>query len=370
MNKPTPKSYVLSVDPYVPGAHKASGNIPPAVLSANENPYGCSPEVLKMGADLIASPHRYPDGGSVALRQAIGECYDLDPESIITTAGSDELIGLICRAFASEGDEVIMSQYGFLMVEISTKLCGATIVKAPEKDYCADIDALLGAVTERTKIMFLANPNNPTGSYVSKAELLRLRKELPPSVLLVMDAAYCEYVDPDLTPDYESGMAMVPEWDNIIVTRTFSKIYGLAALRLGWGYGARELIQHLERVRSPFNTSAIAQKAGVTALKDQAFIDHCRKQNLVERERLSKAFHQVGHNIGWRVQPSVTNFILLHLKSAQEADSLNQFLLEQGIIGRKVTAYALPAALRFTVGTASENDRLIEAINQYRQETS
>lgn len=359
-----PKEYILDVPLYVPGAHQAAGALPPAILSANENALGCSLAAKAVLKNTINAIHRYPDGGSNALREAIADIYKLPPSQLIATAGSDELISLICRAYVGAGDEVLMSQYGFLMVEISAKLCGASVVKAPETDYHANIDAILDAVNERTKIVMLANPNNPTGSYLDRQALHRLHQALPKRVLLVIDGAYCEYVDAE---DYDDGMDLVKTASNVIVTRTFSKIYGLASLRLGWGYADQTIIDVLNRVRPPFNVSAQAQAVGIAAVQDQGFIKRAKAHNLSERARVAKQLYQLGHNQGWILHPSVTNFIMLELGDKAQAAAVADHLMAQGIIVRPLQAYGLERHLRITIGTIDENDRLLAALKHYER---
>lgn len=362
MTKPAAKDFIMQVPLYVAGAHDTDGGIPPAVLSANENPLGCSDQAITALQLAAKSANRYPDSSAHDLKQALAKTYRLNEEQIICTAGSDELIGLICRGFVGAGDEVLMSAYGFLMYEISAKLCGATIVKAAERNYCTDVDQLLKAVTQRTKILFLANPNNPTASYLKKDELLRLVQNLPKHILLVLDAAYCEFVE-DI--DFESGMGLVDQYENIIVTRTFSKIYGLAGLRLGWGYGHKDIINVLHRIRGPFNTSYHAQKTGIAALEDQGFLEKTRQHNLIERQRIKTEINQMSHNLGWKIYPSVTNFLMVSFKDSAQADAVNQFLLSKGVIIRSLKAYQLANCLRITIGLRDENTRLLEALKDY-----
>lgn len=343
---------------YVPGAHGSEDDtIPPAVLSANENPLGPSPHAVEAYRESAAL-HRYPDGGAVALRDALGARFALDPARIVCGAGSDELITMLIRCYVGEGDEVLQSRHGFLMYGISARTVGATPVLAPEADLHADVDALLAAVTERTRICFVANPNNPTGTFISGAELRRLREGLRPDILLAVDAAYSEYVD---APGYSDGRELVDEFDNVVMLRTFSKIFGLAAVRLGWCYAPSAVVDALNRVRSPFNVSAPAQAAGVAALADTAHIEESVRQNAEQRKRLTGALAQ----LGLTVPPSVGNFVLARFGDADRAKAANAHLADRGVIVRSVAAYGLEDSLRITVGTADENDRLLAALTDF-----
>jgi len=266
----------MDVAPYVGGSHEVAGVERVIVLSANENPLGAGDRAKEAYAAAAATLHRYPEGGAEELRRAIGRSFGLAPERIVCGAGSDELISLLIRAYAGPGDEVLQSQYGFLMYAISAKTAGATPVLAPETNLTANVDALLAHVTERTRLLFLANPNNPTGSYLPASELRRLRAELRDDVILAIDAAYAEYVD---QADYETGAELATECDNVVMLRTFSKIFGLAALRLGWAYGPPAIIDVLNRMRGPFNTTAPAQAAGIAAVADEEHVRASRAHN-------------------------------------------------------------------------------------------
>jgi histidinol-phosphate aminotransferase len=344
---------------YVPGAHGEDDPAlgPPAVLSANENPLGPSTAALDAYRDSAAL-HRYPDGGAVALRQAIGARFGLDPERIVCGAGSDELITLLIRCYAGDGDEVLQSRHGFLMYAITARTVGATPVLAPETDLHADVDQLLAHVTEKTRICFVANPNNPTGTRISGADLRRLREGLRDDILLAVDAAYSEYVD---DPAYSDGSDLVDDFDNVVMLRTFSKIFGLAALRLGWCYAPAAVVDALNRVRSPFNVSAAAQAAGLAAVRDTDHIARSVSENAQQRKRLTGALRQ----FGLTVPDSAGNFVLARFADAETAAAANAFLAERGVIVRAVAAYGLPESLRMTVGTGDENDRLIAALGAF-----
>lgn len=352
---PQPKAGITSISPYVGGKSKLAGVARTIKLSSNENPWGPSPkaaEAYKAQADEL---HRYPDGGHAALREAIAEAHGLPAEQLICGAGSDELLGLLVHAYAGPGDEVLYTQHGFLMYKIYTLGNGATPVEAPEKNLTADVDALLAKVTERTKIVFLANPNNPTGTTIPTREVARLRAALPPQVILGLDAAYAEYLD---DADYDAGGALVRDGGNTVMFRTFSKIYGLPALRLGWAYGPAHIIDIMNRVRSPFNVNAPALAAGIAAVKDQEYVAEMRRKNAEERARLVQSLAQKG----FEAVPSQTNFVLV--KFGAKTSEVNQKLAAEGLIVREVAGYGLPDYLRISIGTTEENTLLIDAISR------
>lgn len=351
--QPQPKAGITSISPYVGGKSKVEGVSRTIKLSSNENPWGPSPKAAEAYAEAAAHLHRYPDGGHAALREAIAEIHGLPADQLICGAGSDELLGLLVHAYAGPGDEVLYTQHGFLMYKIYTLGNGATPVAAPEKNLTADVDALLAAVTERTKIVFLANPNNPTGTLIPTSEVRRLRAGLPEHVILGLDAAYAEYIT---DPAYDAGQALVAEGGNTVMFRTFSKIYGLPAVRLGWAYGPAHIIDIMNRVRSPFNVTAPALAAGIAAVRDQAYIADMRRRNEAERERLVQSLTQKGVE----VVPSQTNFVLV--KFGVNAAEVNQKLAAQGLIVREVAGYGLPEYLRISIGTTEENTLLIDAI--------
>lgn len=353
---PLPKSGILDIKPYIGGEGRMDAIKNPVRLASNENVLGCSPKAREAYLAAADDLHRYPDGAAADLRAALGKTYGLDAAQIVCGAGSDELISLIVRAYAGIGDEVLYSQYGFLMYPISAKSVGATPVAAPEKDMRTDVEALLAAVTPKTKVLLLANPNNPTGSYLKKAEMKKLRDGLPADVLLVVDAAYAEFVD---DPDYEDGSGLVSEGNNTVMLRTFSKIYGLAALRLGWGYFPLEVAGVINRIRGAFNVSAPAQAAGIAALADTAFLQKTVDMTTFGRKQLTEGLKA----LGFKVWPSVTNFILVEFGDRAEDIRLN--LKSQGIFIRQMGAYNLPTCLRITVGTQDDNARLLAAVKQF-----
>jgi histidinol-phosphate aminotransferase len=355
---PTPKTGIMEISPYVGGKSKVDGASRVIKLSSNENPWGPSPKAVAAYEANARDLHRYPDGGHAALREAIAGVTGFKASELICGAGSDELLGMLVHAYAGAGDEVLFTEHGFLMYRIYTLANGATPVTAPESNLTADIDALLAAVTPRTKIVFLANPNNPTGTVLPFSEIRRLRAGLPAQVILGLDAAYAEYLD---HPDYEAGHSLVAEGTNTVVFHTFSKIHGLPALRLGWAHAPAHLIDVLNRVRSPFNVNAPALAAGIAAITDTAYVAQMRDANTTERTRVSDAIRALGYN----VVPSVTNFILVHFGA--QAGAANAHLAQAGLIVREVGNYGLPEFLRISIGTTEENDLLLASLAAFAQ---
>ncbi len=354
--QPTPKAGIMNISPYVGGKSKVEGVSRIIKLSSNENPWGASPKATKAYADLAGELNRYPDGGHGALRAAIGEVTGFAENELICGSGSDELLGLLVHAYAGEGDEVLFTEHGFLMYRIYTLGNGATPVTAPEQNLTADIDALLKAVTPKTRIVFLANPNNPTGTVIAFSEVKRLRAGLREDIILGLDAAYAEYLD---HADYDAGHSLVAAGTNTVVFHTFSKIYGLPGLRLGWAHGPAAIVDVLNRVRSPFNVNSPALAAGIAAIKDQAYVKQMREKNAKELVRVSDAIRALGYN----VVPSVTNFIMVHFGAS--ASAVNQHLASRGLIVREVGNYGLPEFLRISIGTEEENGLLIDALAEY-----
>ena len=358
--RPEPRAGVLAIDAYVPGKSTAPGAAKVFKLSSNETPLGPSPKAIKAYQAVAAHLEDYPDGAASDLREAIGRVFGLDPSRIVCGAGSDDLLNLLARAYLSDGDEAIHTTHGFLVYPIATLGTGATPIVAPEKDYTADVDAILKRVTPKTKMVFLANPNNPTGTYLPFDEIKRLHKGLPPHVLFVIDAAYSEYVQRN---DYESGIELVATSDNVVMTRTFSKIHGLAALRLGWMYGPAHVIDAINRIRGPFNVNGPAIAAGIAAIEDAAHQERSREHNT---EWLAWLTAEIG-KLGLKVTPSVANFVLIHFpetrgKTAKEADA---FLTKRGLVLRQVGAYKLPNALRMSVGTEEANLLVVKALADF-----
>ena len=393
---PKPKTGILDIAPYTPGKSKGKPGARVVKLSSNETPLGPSPEATAAFSEAAKTLHRYPDATHMALREAIGEVHGLPPERIVCGSGSDELIGLLVHAYAGPGDEVLYSRHGFLMYKIYTQGAGATPVEAPEKNLRADVDALLSCVTPKTKIVFIANPNNPTGSYISKAEMKRLRDGLPPQVILAIDDAYTEYAEnfplplregaggggilnkdasnkdcppPQPSPsggegvisDYSCGRELV-ESGNTVCLRTFSKIYGLAALRLGWAYAPPGIIDVLNRIRGPFNVSTPAMMAGIAAVRDTAFTAQAKQFNAKWRQWLAK---EIGA-LGLKVYPSIGNFLLIEFPQGKHgAAEANAFLTERGLILREVGNYGLPDCLRLSVGLEEDNKAVVAAFKDF-----
>jgi histidinol-phosphate aminotransferase len=355
-----PRSGILDIAPYVGGEAKIAGVERPIRLASNESALGPSPKAIAAYRALAGEIHRYPDGGAEELREALGRCHGLDPARIVCGAGSDELITLLLRCYGGPGDEVLYSRHGFLMYPINAKAVGATPVAAPERDLTTDVDALLARVTDRTRIVFVANPNNPTGTYLGAGEIARLHAGLPPSILLAIDAAYAEFVNRN---DYEPGVALVDRADNVMMLRTFSKIYALAGLRLGWAYCPPAIADVLNRVRGPFNVNAPALAAGVAAVEDSETLARARSHN----ERWLPWFSERLAALGIPLTPSVANFVLARFADdpKKNADAAFAFLHSRGILTRKIGAYGLPQHLRITIGTGEEMEIVAKAVAEF-----
>jgi histidinol-phosphate aminotransferase len=351
---------VLAIDPYVPGKSTAPGAARVFKLSSNETPLGPSPKALAAYRAVADHLQDYPDGAATALREAIAGVFGLDAGRIVCGAGSDDLLNLIGDAYLSDGDEAIYTTHGFLIYPIVTLGSGATPVVAAEKNHTADVDAIIAALSERTKVVFLANPNNPTGTYVPFDEVKRLHRALPAHVLLVLDAAYAEYVRRN---DYEAGIELVATSENVVMCRTFSKIHGLAALRLGWLYGPEHVVDALNRIRGPFNVNSAAIAAGIAAIRDGAHVEQSRAHN----DKWLAWLHDEIRKLGLEVTPSIANFVLIHFpetpgRTAEDADA---FLTGRGLILRRVKAYKLPNALRMTVGSEEANRLAVAALAEF-----
>jgi len=357
---PQPRPGIMDIAAYVGGESSAPGVARVMKLSSNEGALGPSPQAMQVYGALAGDLHRYPDGGAVALRDALAARWGVAASAIVCGAGSDELIGLLTKSYVGPGDEVLFCAHGFLMYAIAAKSVGAIPVAVPEKPgFVMDVDALLAAVTPRTRILFLANPNNPTGTYLSGAEVARLQAGLPASVLLVLDAAYAEYVN---DPAYDAGAELVARAKNVVMLRTFSKIYGMAALRLGWAYCAPEVADVLNRVRGPFNVGAAAQAAGVAALQDEAFVRAVRAHNDQWLPWLSEQLTAAGLH----VTPSVGNFLLVRFPEGDlNADAAYGYMAARGVIVRKMGAYGLHDHLRITVGTEEEVRATADALASF-----
>ncbi|WP_232630618.1 histidinol-phosphate transaminase [Methylobacterium sp. Leaf118] len=355
--RPVPRPTVLAIDAYVPGKSAAPGVAKIHKLSSNETPLGPSPHAVAALQAEAATLALYPDGSATHLRAAIGARYGLDPARIVCGAGSDELLTLLALAFVGPGDEGIYCEHGFLVYRIAILTAGGTPVVAPETSLTADVDAILAAVTPRTRIVFLANPNNPTGTYLPFDEVRRLHAGLPGHVLLVLDGAYAEYVRSN---DYSAGLEMALETPNVVMTRTFSKIHGLAALRIGWMVGPAEVVDALNRIRGPFNVSAGAIAAGAAAIADDAHVAAAVAHNDMWMGWLTGELEA----LGLTVTPSVGNFLLVHFanvpgRTAEEADA---HLSQAGVIVRRVSSYGLPDALRVSIGSEEANRAFVAAL--------
>lgn len=358
--RPQPRAGIMDIEAYVPGKGAAHGVAKVHKLSANENPLGPSPKAVEAAQEAAAGLERYPDGQATRLRQAIADTHGLNIANIQCFNGSDEVLGLLARIYLGPGDEAIYTEHGFLAYPIFILAAGATPVVAKETGERVDVDAVLTSVTARTKMVFLANPNNPTGTYIAFEEVRRLHAGLPKNVLLVLDAAYAEFVRRN---DYEAGIELVASNENVVMTRTFSKVHGLGGARIGWSYAPAHIVDVLERVRDPFNVSSTAIAAGEAAMRDRAHVE--RSVQHIETwvpwltEELTK--------LGLRVTPSVGNFILIHFPddrkhSAPEADG---YLSERGYILRRVAGYGFPNALRMTVGTEEANRGVVAALTEF-----
>ncbi len=359
MPAPVPNPEILRIRPYVPGQHgEETADLKPLKLSANESALGPSPKAVAALHAAAATAHRYPDGDAAALRAALAARYGIPADQIVCGAGSDEVIALTCQAYLQRGDEVVYPEHGFLMYALSTLAAGGVPRTAPERGLRTDVGALLAAVSDKTKIVFLANPNNPTGSYISMRELAELQAGLPAHVLLVVDGAYREYVE---QPDFSTGLELVAAGkENVLVTGTLSKIFGLGGLRVGWAYGAPALIDVLNRVRGPFNVAAPAQAAAVAALGDRAFEERVRRLNNDQLAPLTQRLQ----GMGLTVYPSVANFVLIDFGEAARRVQVDTALQAQGLYLRQVAAYGLPTCLRMTLGTEAENARVLQALTQ------
>jgi histidinol-phosphate aminotransferase len=343
-----PRPGILDIHPYVGGESAIAGRTRVIKLASNENAFGPSPCAVAAMQAALATAHRYPDGSCRALRRAIAEAEGLDPGQIICGAGSDDIIVLLARAYAGPGDEVLYTRHGFLIYPIAAQSVGARPLAVPERDLTADVDALLAAVSPVTRIVFIANPNNPTGSYLPTAELARLRAGLREDVLLVIDAAYAEFVD---RPDYTTGAELVGT-GTVVVTRTFSKIHGLGGVRIGWGYCPPAIAAVLDRLRSPFNVSSLGQVAAIAALSDRDFIARSITHNTQWRHWFTDELR----DLGLTVPDSVGNFVLARFpqESGRDAAAADAHLKADGIIARRVAAYGLPDCLRISIGQADE----------------
>jgi histidinol-phosphate aminotransferase len=357
MSRIEPQPGIMEIDLYVGGTSQIEGVSDVVKLSSNENPYGCSDVVKKAFGKAGHGLHRYPSTDHAALRAAIAEVHALDGDRIICGVGSDEVLQFIAQAYAGVGDEVIYTEHGFSMYPILAKMVGAKGVVVPERDRVVDVDAILKACTKKTRIVFIANPGNPTGTMLPPDEVARLAEGLPEGAILVHDGAYTEYV-----PGADGGAALVEARDNVIMTRTFSKIYGLGGLRIGWGYGPKAIIDVLNRVRQPFNLSTVQLDVAEAAVRDQAWVQKCRDDNTRLRGWLVEALSE----IGVETDESHANFILARFADQEEAEACDAYLKTQGLIVRRVAGYGLPNCLRITVGDEPSCRRVAHAVGQFK----
>ena len=358
--RPQPKPGVMDIAPYVPGKSGAPGAAKVHKLSSNENPLGASPAAIEAVRAAAGGLEFYPDGSATRLREAIGEAHGLNPANIVCSNGSDEILGLLAQTYLSPGDEAVITEHGFLVYKIYIQAAGAVPVIAREREQRADIDAILAGVGPKTKIVFLANPNNPTGTYVPFEEVRRLHAALPPHVLLVLDAAYAEYVRRN---DYEAGVELVSASQNVVMTRTFSKIHGLGGARIGWMFAPSHVVDAINRMRGPFNVNLVAIEAGIAAVRDRGHVDRAVQHNDRWLAELAEAIA----GLGLRTTPSVGNFLLIHFPEggSHTAEKADAFLSGRGYILRRVSAYGFPNALRLTVGTEEANRGVLAALSAF-----
>jgi histidinol-phosphate aminotransferase len=359
-SSPQPRSTILAIDPYVPGKSAAPSGVKIHKLSSNEAPLGPSPHAVEAMKKALEKLALYPEGSSRALRETIGKEFDLDPNRVICGAGSDELLSFLAYTFMEPGDEGIFTEHGFLVYRIAILAAGGVPVIAPETNLTADVDAILERVTQRTRIVYLANPNNPTGTYLSFSEVKRLQQNLPSNVLLVLDGAYAEYVN---QPDYQDGLLLAKTCNNVVMTRTFSKIYGLANARLGWMTGPADIMNAVNRIRGPFNVSGPAMEAGIAALEDKAHIRAAQDHNAKGLAQLQAGLKAL--NIA--TTPSAANFVLIHFASPEQAEAADAFLTQRGLILRRVEAYGLPCALRLSVGSDEANEAVLKGMSAFME---
>jgi histidinol-phosphate aminotransferase len=358
MTRPSPRPEILTIHPYVAGESELPGANRTVKLSSNEGAFGVPPSARAAIVRVAEDAYRYPDGGADRLRAAIGKRWGLSPERIVCGAGSDDLLYQFCLSYGGPGRDIIMSAHGFSIYYIAGTYAGSRVIKVPERNMTADLDAMLAAVSPATRLVFLANPNNPTGSMVSAEEVVRFRAALPPEVLLVLDAAYAEYVT---HPAYDAGVKLVDATDNTVMTRTFSKIYGLGGMRIGWCYAPPGVVDVLNRVRGPFNVSVAAQAAAIAALAEPGWVEKGCAHNAEYRPKLASGIEAAG----LKVWPSEGNFVLVDLGTAEAADAADAFLRTNGIIVRKVGGYGLPHCLRVTVGTAEEVGLVVDGFTEF-----
>ncbi len=366
MNAPVMKPWIAAIDAYVPGRATAADGRRVVKLSSNENPLGASPKAVAAMAAVAGQAHRYPDGASNDLREAIAAHHGLEFDRVVCGTGSDEILQLLATAYAGRGDEVLYVRHGFMVYPIAAMRAGAVPVAAPDLDFTADIDSLLACVTPATRLIYLANPNNPTGTMIGRAEVARLQAGTPSDVLLVLDAAYAEYID---DPDYEDGIALARHLPNVITTRTFSKIYGLAAERIGWAYGPASVIEAINKIRGPFNVTSAGSAGALAALADQDWVTHCRSENARLRSWLTGEIGKLG-NAGLRAVPSAANFVLITFPdSGPTAEKANAFLTGEGILTRWLPKQGLGNGLRISIGTEGETRLAADALRRFVEQS-
>ncbi|MDT8327573.1 MAG: histidinol-phosphate transaminase [Roseovarius sp.] len=351
-----PQPGIMQIAPYQGGASHVEGMTNVVKLSSNENPFGPSEAAKEAFRKAAYELHRYPSTDHAGLRAAIGEVHGLDPERIICGVGSDEIISFLCQSYAGPGDEVIHTEHGFAMYRISTLANGATPVEVRERERVTDVDAILAACNDKTRLVFIANPNNPTGTMVGEADLARLAANLPERALLVIDGAYADYVE-----GYDGGASLVETRENVVMTRTFSKLYGLGGLRVGWGYGPQHVVDVLNRVRGPFNLSHAALVTAEAAVRDTDWAAKCRDENTRMRAWLAEAL--AGYGVA--SDTATGNFILARFADRAEAEACDEHLQSEGLIVRRVAGYNLPHCLRITVGDEPSCRRVAHAIGQF-----
>ncbi len=361
MTSPQPRPEILTISPYVGGESSVPGVNRSYKLSSNEGAFGVPPLALKALKDVAAETYRYPDGGADRLREAIGRRWDLDPARIVCGAGSDDLLYQLCLCYGGPDRDIIMSEHGFTIYYIAGVYAGSRVIKVAERNLQPDLDAILAAVSPTTKAVFLANPNNPTGAMISEAEMTRFRAALPPEILLVIDSAYAEYVVRD---DYNPGERLVDATKNTIMTRTFSKMFGLGGVRIGWCYGPPDVIDVLNRIRGTFNVSVSAQAAGVAALAEPGWVEKGRDHNAIWRPKLATGIEAAGI----KVYPGEGNFVLADFGTVEHANAADMYMRQRGLILRRVGSYGLPHCLRITVGTAEECGLVIDGFGAFMKQ--
>ncbi len=352
-----PQPGILDIALYQGGKSHVAGVSNIVKLSSNENPFGPSDRVKDAFQRSVHSLHRYPSTDHASLRNAIAEVHGLDADCVICGVGSDEVIQWLAQAYAGPRDEVVFTEHGFLMYKICALAVGATPIEVRERERVTDVDAILRACNTRTKLVFIANPNNPTGTMISPAEVARLAAGLPRQAILVLDGAYAEYVE-----GFDAGLALIEGRQNVVMTRTFSKIYGLGGLRIGWGYGPKHIIDVLNRIRQPFNLSTSQLDAAEAAVRDQDWVTKCRSDNTRMRAWLANALAEAGVPS----DVSSANFILARFANTEEAEACDAFLQSQGLIVRRVASYNLPNCLRITVGDEASCRRVAHAVAQFK----